>query len=353
MATTLQDIILLAHQQYGIRFQVSQDQLIRFANTVQYIAFNKDLNLFEEWGQVFKLGHDVYLETGAYSAPIDSDIGNNVSGSVSGVIGALKNFRTQNGGSKWIIEPPNGGAAFSVTDGETLTIVGGSSATGVTVTDQDYAVSLGPYRMPSESAGNPPFRKFIGVTSVTDKQLFNVPQNNSFDGFDDYGLFTNNTPGRKQNIPFRLDYLANNPEIELVLSSPPEIDQTDEKFGTGGTTLNTSKLRWIYYRNPPEITAITDDDKLVIPEEYRYEVLYKGISKLADTATYGDAESVREIIEPLCSRFWEDIRVQFQQFGRNSDYVSHGDNFDIYGLGSSSGGSFFSRTGYGNKSRWY
>jgi hypothetical protein len=171
----------------------------------------------------------------------------------------------------------------------------------------------------------------VGVTQVTDKQMFQVPPNNGYDGVDDYGLLLNSLPGRHQNFPYRFNIAKN--EVTLVSSTPPEITTTQMNFGEGGTVLNTSKLRWIYYKNPPSITDISQEERLILPERYRYEVIYKGISLLADTATYGEAGTVRQLIEPVCERFWEDMRYQYQQYGRGSDYISHGDNWDYYGLG--------------------
>ena len=341
--TSLSDIIKLAHNQYGIRFQISQEQLVKFASTIQYIAYNKDLACFEEFNQIFVLGQDVYLETDtSYVEPTEADIGSIVSGSTLGAIGKLMNYRTQNRVNKWIIEPPDGGPNFVIPDSEVLTIAG-SAGTGVGCIGQENIVSNGPYRVPSAAAGNQPFRKFIGVSSVTDNQLFHVPPNDGFDGYDDYGLSLNSDTGRRQNIPYRIEKMRNSVEITLVSSNPPEIIQTEKGCGPGGATLNTSRLRWMYYKNPPPITSISDGDSLVIPEEYRYEILFKGISRLADTSTYGDMGSIRDMIDPLCARFWEDMRTQYQQFGRGSDWVSHGNNWDLYGLGSSSGGHYNER----------
>ena len=341
--TTLSDIIKLAHNQYGIRFQINQQQLVSFANMIQYIAYNKDLACFEEWNQIFILGQDVFLQTDVtYATPTDDDIGATVTGNTVGTVGKLLNYRTLNRINKWIIEPPDGGTAITLPDDEILTI-SGSSATGVICSGQDFEVSTGPYRVPSDAAGNPPFRKFIGVSTVTDRQIFHVPPNNSYDGFTDYGLMLDNQPGRRQNIPYRIEKMRNSIEVSLVTSTAPQILQTEEHCGPGGTTLNTSKLRWMYYKNPPSITSISDNDKLVIPEEYRYEILFKGISRLADTSTYGDMGSIRDMINPLCERFWEDMRTTYQQFGRGSDWVSHGDNWDWYGLGSTSGGHYNDR----------
>jgi len=303
--TSLSDIVILAHQQYGSRFQVNQQQLVNFCNMIQYIAYNKDLEYLMEWDQIFILGQDTFLETDtSYVAPIEADVLKDVTGTTSGVIGKLMNFNTENRVNRWIIEPPDGGPDFILTAGETLTIVGGSAATGVVCQNQDFEVSSGPYRVPTAAAGNPPFRKLYGITSLDDKQLFHIPPQSSFDGFDDYGQFLNDRPGRRSFFPYRKDIFNVTKQVTLITSSPPEILQTEETCGPGGTTLNTSKLRWVYWRNPPAITSITDEANLIIPEEYRYEILYKGISKLGDVATYGDYESVRQMIEPICERFW-------------------------------------------------
>lgn len=330
--TTLADIITLALKEYGIRFQVSQDQLVRFANMIQYIAFNKDSDAFVETGQIVKLGIDVFLETsGTYTAPIETDIGKNVSGATTGVVGTLINFETRNNVNKWVVAPPDGTSTVILLDTEVLTIVGGSAATGVVVTGQNFDVSSGPYRVPSAALGNPPFRKYIGITQVTDKQLFEVPPNNGFDGPDDYGLLLNSQPGRRQNFPFR--YNMRKQEVRLVASTPPEITQTDMLLGPGATVLNTSDFRWFYYFNPPPILTISDEASVILPEEYRYEILYEGISLLADRATYGSDAGIRTMIEKLCERFWEDMRDQYQQAGRGSDYISHATTWDWYGLG--------------------
>ena len=92
--TTLQSIITLAHQQYGIRFQLTPAQLVAFANMCQMIAYNQDMAAFEEWNQKIYFGQDVFGTNATYVSPIESDIGKTVSGSASGVIGTLLNFKS-------------------------------------------------------------------------------------------------------------------------------------------------------------------------------------------------------------------------------------------------------------------
>lgn len=327
--TTLQQIITLAHQQYGIRFQLSTTQLVAFANMIQMIAYNQDMAAFEEWNQKLYFGQDAFGTQASYTAPADTDIGKVVTGSTTSTFGTLMNFKTSNRLHHWVIEP-NDGTKFALIAGETLTIVGGSVASLVVAEGQSYPVSNGPYRVPRLSLGNPPFRKLIGVTRVTDKQVFGVPASDSASDPFDYGLNLNYFPERKVNTPLRWDEVRK--EITLVTTAGPEITLT-ASGAASPNMLNDSDYRWAYYINPPTITDISDESSLILPEEYRYEVLYKGISLLADTATYGDYASVRQLIDPLCSRFWEDKGVQFQAFGKANDWISHGDSWDQYGSG--------------------
>jgi len=322
--TTLQSIITLAHQQYGIRFQLTQKQLVAFSNMVQMIAYNQDMAAFEEWNQILYLGQDVFGTNANYTEPVESDIGKVVSGSTSGVIGTLLNFKSVNRTHQWVVEPTDGGINFSLTAGETLTIVTGTGSLAV-AEGQDYLVSNGPYRYPRGTLGNPPFRKYIGITRITDKQIYGVPQPAPGTPPFDYGLDLNSFPDRKLNVPARPDEARK--EVSLITNDTLEIEQT-ALGAIAPATLNTSPYRWVYYRNPPSITDISQEGNLILPEEYRYEVLYQGIEILADKATYGGADTVRKLIRAHCERFWEDVGVQFQAFGKANDWISHGDTWD-------------------------
>ncbi|MCP3683426.1 MAG: hypothetical protein GY861_12130 [bacterium] len=318
--TTLQSIITLAHQQYGIRFQLSSEQLVAFANMCQMIAYKQDLPAFEEWNQKLFLGQDVFGTRTSYTSPLEADLGEVVSGSTSGAIGTLLNYKTENRINKWIIEPTDGAGNFTLTAGETLTIPTGSSASLVVAEGQDYLTSNGPYRAPRESEGNPAFRKFLGITKVTDQQIFNSKKYYETDSLD-YGLDLDSYSDRKMNVPYRWD--ENRKEVTLTPPETLEILQTD-LGATSPATINDSNYRWVYYINPPTITNISQEDRVILPEEYRYEILYKGIEILADNATYGSKGSVRDLLAPNCARFWEDKGVQYQAFGDASDWISEG-----------------------------
>jgi hypothetical protein len=319
--TTLQSLITLAHQQYGIRFQLTTNQLVAFANMIQMIAYNQDMAAFEEWNQKIYFGQDVFGNNGSYTSPVESDIGKSVSGSTTGVIGTLMNYKSNNRLHQWIVEPTDGGGNFTLTAGETLSIVTGTGSM-VVAEGQEYLVSNGPYRAPRTTNGNPPFRKFIGVTKVTDKQIYGVPVSDSGTDPFDYGMDLNSYNARKVNVPFRWD--EERKEVTLVTNDSLQIEQT-ALGAVAPATLNDSPYRWVYYRNPPTITDISQEENLIIPEEYRYEVVYQGIEVLADKATYGNPQTVRQLLAGHCERFWEDKGVQFEAFGKANDWISHGD----------------------------
>jgi len=335
--TTLSDIVDLAVQQYGIRFQITPEQFVSFANMIQMIAYNNDLAAFEEWNQKLYLGQDVFSALGSYTSPVEADIGKTVDGSVSGAgVGTLLNYKTENRLNQWIIEPPDGGVAISLTAGETLSINTGTGSC-VVAEGQEYKVSDGPYRYPRTTTdSNPPFRKFIGITKVTDLQIFGNNREQYGDGLD-YGFDLNSYPDREMNIPSRPDDIRK--EVKLITDGTLEITQSS-LGATAPATVNDSPYRWVYYRNPPLITNVNNETQVILPEEYRYEVLYDGMALLADVATYGEKGTVREIIAPLCERFWEDKGVQFQAFGKANDFISQGEPMDT-----------FHASGYGNNNR--
>ena len=347
--TTLRTIVQLILKQYGSRFQVTVPQIVRFINEIQYIALNQDFCSRIEYDQTFFLGQDCFLETDSitYTAPDFSDLGKIVEGSTLGSIGKLMNFQTENRINKWIIEPPDGGPNFVIPNFEVLTIPTGSPATGLVCKNQEYKVSSGPYHPPDVlDPTAPPYRKLDMITLVTDRQLFGLPPNSSFDGLDDYGLFLNRRPGsRNLGLAYRKNDETN--EVTLQLSVPPEIKQTEETCGPGGTTLNTSDLRWFYWKNPPAIEDIDDEDKVILPQEYRYEILYEGASLMADRATFGNKGSIRQLIDQgLFERFWEDKRVQYQAYGSSvSDWISEGDPFYMH----SNRTGYFGQTARGNR----
>lgn len=67
--------------------------------------------------------------------------------------------------------------------------------------------------------------------------------------------------------------------------------------------------RWIYYRRPAELVALSDDAKILVPVEWHDRLLLNGATLLADRDLWGDrpmAELYNTILEP----FWADMRSQ-------------------------------------------
>ena len=209
---TITEIITLAEQEYGARYQVSQATLLSYLDTVQKTAFNKDLEAFKYWG--------------AY-----------------------------------------------------LTINSG----------------VGPYAFPTTV----PVRKMIGVTAVTDADIFGTTTRYVSD-LDDYGMDLNIANERRFYEPGRIDAFART----FTFINDPE------------TTANY--YRWVYYRRPGNITSL-GSTTLIIPEEYHHSVCLQGVIALCDNAVNGDKPMTKEqLLKPYMEGFWADMADAGLSLGRDN-----------------------------------
>lgn len=209
---TITEIITLAEQENGARYQISQTVLLQYLDTIQKIAFSKDLKAFQYWG--------------AY-----------------------------------------------------LTINAG----------------VGPYSFPTTV----PVRKMIGVTSVTDAEIFGETARYVSDN-DDYGLDLTTSHERSFYEIGRIDPFA-------------------RTFTFTNTPVSTANYyRWVYYRRPGNITALASTT-LIIPEEYHHTLCLQGIMALADNAVNGDKPMTAEtILKPYLEGFWSDMQDAGNPIGRDN-----------------------------------
>lgn len=209
---TITEIITLAEQAYGARYQVSQATLIQYLDIVQKTAFSKDLLAFQYWGA----------------------------------------YMTINAG-------------------------------------------VGPYSFPTTV----PVRKMIGVTAVTDADIFGSTVRYLADN-DDYGMDLRLSNERRFYEPGRIDPFA----------------RTFTFINTPSTASNY--YRWVYYRRPGDIAAL-NSTTLIIPEEYHHSVCLQGVIAIADNALNGDKPMTPEIIlMPYLQGFWEDMRNSGNALGQDT-----------------------------------
>src|SRR5690606_29906305 len=194
--------------------------------------------------------------------------------------GATAYLKSYNNSTKvWIVDPIDG----DFTEDEAVTIQAGKGAG----TLEEQEVHKGPYSIDSLIAKDEegiPCRKVIGVTSVTDEQIYGSSSIDDSEG--DYGMQRIKDLQRDFWELGRINYLR---KTFTFVSTP---STTDEHY------------RWVYFRAAPDIEDIDDNDSVIVPEELHQAVLFEGIIALADKAIYANPDADQKLGMAL-NTFWE------------------------------------------------
>lgn len=294
---TLSQIVTACQAAYGARFQVTEAIVLQFINTIQQIAFNRDLEAFLWWGDYLTIYQKITLSSSGYTNCVAADIGRTVTnGTVTGTLISYNNVTRE-----WIV---NTSSTFS----GSITITSGTGAG--TFSAQETA--KGPY---SWAALNPlagsltPFtatggvRRMIGVTQLTEEQLFTSRGQLLIR---DYGFTLVKGDDRNTYETVRKNDVQ---KFITFIDTPIE-------------TANT--YRWVYYIRPPTIASKTlDDANLLIPEEFHQTVIVEGVGKLCDRTTYGD-QAPEQYLAPVIQPYWDMLSQQYAGMGDNSGFTSEG-----------------------------
>ncbi len=285
---TLLEAKNLAIAEYGNRYQISPDQLLRYANIVQAMAFDKDLEAFKDFSNTLTILQQFNVATFSV-APAAADVGKSVLSS-GGATGTLRYF--ENSSVRKIIAVELTDADDPFLDGETFTITTGTGAGTFDSADAQETYK-GPYTFPT----SPLVRKLLGITKATDAQLYAVPPTTTGD---DYGMVTGFNPERI--------WEKIRPSNFGAVRSITFID----------TPSTTAVYRWVFYIRAPVIASWTDDANFRIPLEYHWTAFYQAIIALCDNATYGDKQPLDAIL-PYLEPFWDAMRTQFTPMGGSYD----------------------------------
>ena len=161
----------------------------------------------------------------------------------------------------------------------------------LTVTDG----SKGPYPFPS----SPPVRKLIGVTTYGQDVVMGISQGEVVD--DDYGF---------------------NPRIPTPTSIylPLAVDQISRTFTfLSAPAVSMDKYRVVYYRRPDPIRAVSDDSRLIIPQEYHHTLVVQGAIALSDFGLLG-RKTPEQVLEPYLRPFWDYLLGSTDP--NNTSYIS-------------------------------
>src|SRR4051812_24677218 len=88
----LTDMVSAVQGAFGARFQNSTALVLQYFDTVQKVAFNRDLKAFQWWNDYLTVYTDVVLSSSGYTSFVVADIGKTLTnGSVTGTIISFNN----------------------------------------------------------------------------------------------------------------------------------------------------------------------------------------------------------------------------------------------------------------------
>lgn len=159
------------------------------------------------------------------------------------------------------------------------------------------AAPFGPYPYPEPSAiglnGEAPVprcRKILGVTDASETSILNFIYGRDLQSYSDYGFSHPSDEGEGADKIFVAG----------------RIDNIRRRFFFANQPDQSRTYRWIYYMIPHDLIDQTDDQKILVPENWHYQVLYNGTAALCDTDAWG-GRTYMEILEPIMRPFWEDM----------------------------------------------
>lgn len=274
----------------SVRNKLTTDQIVLIMDAVQKLAFDENMKAFQVWDETLTT-YDVLTFGATYTNAIVGDIGKTVVGTTSGSTGILISYN--NTTKEWVVSTTE-----DFTDGEAITITTG---TGAGTTDADYpqAGYVGPYAFPT----SPAVRKFLGVTTVTDRAMLGIDPVYTSDA-DDYGLYLDSFMASRMFKPGRPD------EVGLTF--------TFAESPTHGTAY-----RWIYWREAPAIAGIStqDDANLLIPARYHFNFV-QACNKCARMTLNGEPFE-RKDIEADIGPWWNTLRKTYTPNGKARNLTSN------------------------------
>jgi hypothetical protein len=305
---TVSEIVSLIKGEYGNRFQLKEAQIVRYLDTLQKIAFTRDLNAFLVWDQYQPIWKQFEFQAAGYVPAIPSDIGKVVFQSAPPATGILRSYN--NATRKWVVEV----TLAEFFDGLAVAITSGTG-TGTLILSGAVTTALGLYPYPND----PLCRKLKGITQATDPQLFTfgygLGAGDPF-GYGSTSFYTNNY----DNLDYGLAINGSANPRTMWEAIRDDVVRRGFHFVNTPIEGNNSLYRVVYWRRPPTISGIDapQDANLIIPEEFHWSLAYQGTIALCDNATYGD-KIPDEVLRPYMEPFWDAMEQLYS--GRGSGYT--------------------------------
>lgn len=294
---TLQEMVTAVQGALGSRFQNSTAQVLQYLDTVQKVAFNRDMRNFMWWNDYLTIYTDVFLSASGYTNFVAGDVGKVLSGTATGTIISYNNS--------------NHSVQVAILTGTTfsgaITTVSGTG--GGTFSSQE--TSKGPYSWATLTptfgsltayTANGGVRRMLGVTVATEAQLYSDPD---LSLINDYNFMLNTFDKR---AVFQIVHKYDMQKCLFFVDTPD-------------TTANA--YRWVYYIRPPTIGLVTDDVNVLIPEEFHQTVMIEGAQALADRSTYGE-KNPEQLLAQIIQPFWDMNAQLYTPDGTNNNMTSEG-----------------------------
>jgi len=232
----------------GTNNQLSLEQVMLVMDSVQKNVFQKNQQAFLVYDQTLTILTELEFDPTGYTSPVSSDVGKTVVGATSGATGVLVSYT----GYKWQLS----GVTGTFTAEEAVSITTGTGAGALE--DSNYQHGWrGPYSAPTA----PPCRKIWGVTRrpphlfwldfirqfgywYSINGVWQTEDYRAFWGDRLYPFMTGNTYDLSNQFLFSFD-----PVPQAATEHP---------------------YYWVYWKNPPSITDLSEDDTLLVPEAYHF-----------------------------------------------------------------------------------
>lgn len=234
----------------GTQNQLSPAQVTLVMDSVQKNVFQKNQQAFLVYDQELTILTELVLKTGFYVSPISSDIGMTVLGDSSGATGTLVSYSDYS----WKLTDVVG--EFEADENVFVDGVGGVGSGFLETEDFEHG-----WRGPYEAPDAPPCRKIWGVTKRPPhlfwvQYLAQCGYWYSINGVwqtDDYRAFWGD-----RLYPF---VTGNTFDLsnEFLFSFDPVVEDDPE-----------TPYYWVYWKNPPTIAYLDQEDVLLIPEAYHF-----------------------------------------------------------------------------------
>jgi hypothetical protein len=269
--------------------QLSPDLITIFIDGVQKSAFQTNTAAFLQYRQKMTLYKVFQMEDFSYTDCVDSDIGKAVLGADDGT-GFLVSF--DNTAKTWQINVTTDFVAnesIQITDGTGAAQITAASTTG----------GRGPYPAPTD----PACRKVWGITQRKPEQFWlewtgwcGVYWVNGLFNTGDYQAFWNTVQPFETGLN---DDLTN----EFTFSFDPSLDAT---------------YYWVYWRNPPNFTDLSDSDQIIIPSSYHLQLVL-ALNDYAGAILNREPLDYDRMIDKYLGGWIDSLRAPFRDQKRNQN----------------------------------